>query len=320
MDGEETPVKRRTLILGATALAAGAAVVACTAGPEYDTADAERLYPPIGKFVDVEGQRVHYWESGQGQPVILIHGASGNLRDFTFDIAPALARTHRVIAFDRPGFGFTDRGAERGWDPAVQARTLYLASRKIGIENPIVVGHSWGGAVALSWALQYPGDTLGIIPVSGVSMPYKGAAQVFGALGLDGVIVGAYSAYMKRVAASGGIDRFIARVFRPLEPPPGYLSYVGAPLALREATVDANSQDIQYVNDALVRMAPDYSAMKPKVEIIHGEKDFISASHHAVPLARIIPGARLTIMPGVGHMAHHAGIEEIRTAAQRMVA
>lgn len=314
-------MKRRTLILGATALAAGAAVVACTAGPTYDASEAERLYPPIGKFVEVDGQRVHYWEAGQGQPLILVHGASGNLRDFTFDIAPELAKTHRVIAFDRPGFGFTDRGAgERSWDPAVQARTLFLASRKIGVEDPIIVGHSWGGALALSWALQFPDETKGVIPISGVTLPYKGSARFFTALGLDGVIVGAYSAYMKRVAANGGIDRFITRVFRPLQPPEGYLSYVGAPLALRDSTVQANTADIQFVNEALIRMAPDYPGLKPRIEIIHGQQDFISASHHAVPLNRMIPGSRLTLLPGVGHMAHHADIGAIRRAADRMVA
>ncbi|MEM7667703.1 MAG: alpha/beta hydrolase [Pseudomonadota bacterium] len=314
-------MKRRTLILGATATAAAGVITACVSAPSYDATEAERLYPPIGRFVEVDGQRVHYWEAGQGQPLILVHGASGNLRDFTFDIAPELARTHRVIAFDRPGFGFTDRGnSDRNWDPAAQARMLHAASRKIGVEDPIIVGHSWGGALALSWALQYPDETRGVIPISGVTLPYKGSARFFAALGLDGVIVGAYSAYMKRVAANGGIDQFIDRVFRPLDPPEGYLDYVGAPLALRDATVQANSEDIQFVNQALIRMAPDYATLRPKIEIIHGERDFISAGHHAVPLARMIPGATLTLLPGVGHMAHHADIAAIRRAAERMVA
>ncbi|MBY8975187.1 alpha/beta hydrolase [Rhodobacteraceae bacterium NNCM2] len=313
-------MKRRTLILGGAATAVAGAVVGCTSGPVYDASEAESLYPPIGRFVVVNGQRVHYWEAGQGQPLILVHGASGNLRDWTFDVAPELAKTHRVIAFDRPGFGYTERGGERGWDPAVQARTLYAASRQLGVEQPIVVGHSWGGALALSWALQYPDETAGIIPVSGVTMPYKGVAQVFGALGLDTVVVNAYSAYMQRVAARGGIDSFIARVFRPLEPPEGYLDYVGAPLALREKTVAANSEDLQHVNEALLRMAPDHPSLKPKVEIIHGREDFIDASHHAVPLANRVPGAGLTILPGVGHMAHHANIEAIRAASERIVA
>lgn len=314
------PISRRTVLLGGAALAGVCAVKACSETPGYDAAEAARLYPPIGKFVHVDGQRVHYWEAGSGQPLILVHGASGNLRDWTFDIAPELAKTHRVIAFDRPGFGHSERGQVRGWDPAVQARTLHGASHQLGVENPIVVGHSWGGALALSWALQYPDETIGIIPVSGVSMPYMGVAQVFGALGLDGVIVDAYSSYMKRTAANGGINQFIARVFRPLDPPPGYLDYVGAPLALRDETVAWNSEDIQHVNEALTRMAPDYPGLKPRVEIIHGEADFIDASHHAVPLSRRVPGAGLTLLPGVGHMAHHANIGAIREAAQRIVA
>ncbi|MEM9099324.1 MAG: alpha/beta hydrolase [Pseudomonadota bacterium] len=314
-------ISRRKLILGGTALGAIAVIAACSRAPSYDASNAAELYPPIGKFVTLtDGRKVHYWEQGTGQPLILVHGASGNLRDWTFSIAPELAKDFRVIAFDRPGFGYTDRDPARGWDPAVQARTLYLASREIGIEDPIIVGHSWGGAVALAWGLQYPDETRGLMPISGVSMPYGGAAKVFRTLGLDGYVISAYTNYMKRVAASGGIDRFVARVFRPMTPPEGYLDYVGAPLALRDKTLAANTADIQFVNIALERMVQDYPTLKPRVEIVHGREDFIDASHHAVPLAGLIPGSRLTLLDGVGHMAHHANHEVIRQAAFRMVA
>ncbi|MEM8793106.1 MAG: alpha/beta hydrolase [Pseudomonadota bacterium] len=314
-------ISRRTAILGGTALGLAGVIAACTAGPSYDASEAARLYPPIGRFVTLpDGRKVHYWEQGSGQPLILVHGASGNLRDWTFSIAPKLAKDFRVIAFDRPGFGYTDRDLVRGWDPAVQARTLYLASREIGVEQPIIVGHSWGGALALAWAIQYPDETRGVVPVSGVSMPYRGTAKVFRTLGLDGVVVSAYTNYMKRVAASGGIDRFVARVFRPMQPPEGYLDYVGAPLALRDDTLAANTADIQFVNIALERMVQDYPTLKPRVSIIHGRQDFVSASHHAVPLAQLIPGARLNLLNGVGHMAHHADSDAIRSAALGMVA
>lgn len=312
-------MRRRTMLIGGAA-AIGAVSVGCSFNPPYDASDAETLYPPVGKFVEAGGLRMHYWEAGKGQPVILVHGASGNVRDWTFSIAPALARSYRVIAIDRPGFGYSERPAKRGWDPAVQARALQATARAIGAENPIVVGHSWGGALAMSWALQYPDQTRGIIPVSGVTMPYGGLAKVFRTLGLDGVLVDAYTSYVRRTAAEGGIERFVARAFRPMQPPQGYLDYVGAPLSLREATVRANSADIQNLNIALERMRPDYAGIRMPVEIIHGAEDFINPRQHAVPLSGIVPQAHLTLLPGVGHMAHHASIDALQAALARMVA
>ena len=65
----------------------------------------EHEYPPIGQFIEVDGLRLHYVMQGQGDgpALLLVHGASSNLREFTSSIMPALARHHRVIAFDRPG-------------------------------------------------------------------------------------------------------------------------------------------------------------------------------------------------------------------------
>lgn len=312
-------MKRRTLLVGGTA-ALGVGAVGCSFGPHYDASNAEVSHPPIGKFVTADGIRLHYWEAGEGQPVILVHGASGNIRDWTFSIAPELAKSYRVIAIDRPGFGFSDRQADQGWDPAVQARALRGAAIALGAEQPIVVGHSWGGALAMAWALHYPGETRGVVPISGVTQPYGGLARVFRALGLDGVIVNAYTSYVRRTAADGGIDRFVERAFKPLQPPDGYVDYVGAPLSLREATVRANAEDIQNLNTALVRMKPQYASLRLPVEIIHGADDFIDADRHAIPLAEDIAQANLTLLPGVGHMAHHADLEAIKAALDRIVA
>ncbi len=84
--------------------------------------------------------------------MILIHGASGNTRDFTFDLAKRLDDRYRVIAFDRPGLGWSDSAGDAGVSPLVQADILRAAADQLGVRNPIVVGHSYGGAVAMAWA------------------------------------------------------------------------------------------------------------------------------------------------------------------------
>lgn len=312
-------MRRRHFIAGAAGAAATLGLSGCASNVKpFDPAEVRAAYPPIGKFTRAGNLRIHYWEKGEGQPVILVHGASGNLRDWTFDVADRLARDYRVIVFDRPGFGYSDRPAENGWDPAVQARVLQAASREIGAADPIVVGHSWGGALAMAWALEFPGQTKGAVPVSGVTMPYGSVAWAMQAIGLSEIIVDWYSERLLEKARSGGVEDFIARVFRPQPIPEGYIDYVGAPLALRERTLRANAEDLNNVNIALERMAPRYASLDLPVEIIHGEADFIDWDDQAEPLAREIGHARLTLLPQVGHMAHHVAPVELDSAIARI--
>lgn len=308
---------RRTFL----AAAGLAALAGCSSNLKpFDPVEVRAAYPPIGRFVSVGGLRLHYWEAGTGQPVILIHGASGNLRDWTFDVAGRLARDYRVIVFDRPGFGYSDRPAEGGWDPAVQARILQAASVKLGADRPIVVGHSWGGAVAMAWGLEHPGATKGLVPVSAVTIPYGSVAWAVNAIGLSEILVDWYSERLLERARNGGVEDFIARVFRPQPVPAGYVDYIGAPLALRERTLRANAEDLNNINLALERMAPRYASIEMPVEIIHGQADFIDWDDQAEPLAGELQQARLTLLPDVGHMAHHVAPVQLDDAIARIAA
>nr|MDJ0820753.1 alpha/beta hydrolase [Paracoccaceae bacterium] len=108
---------------------------------------AEERWPAIGAFTEVQGVSVHYVQKGTGPDLVLLHGAGGNLRDFTFELVDRLARDYRVTAFDRPGLGYTERlpqatGAfnTQAETPQQQAALLSAAARQIGIRNPIVLG------------------------------------------------------------------------------------------------------------------------------------------------------------------------------------
>ena len=278
-------------------------------------------WPPIGKFVDVDGARIHAWDQGSGQPVVLIHGASGNLRDWTFDVAPELAKRHRVIAFDRPGLGYSERLPGQSGDPAVQARTLATATRALGAERPIVVGHSLGAAVAMAWALAEPDNIAGVVTVSGTVMPWSDKPMLAEQIGLDQLLIGFYFDYLRSSAARGGIERFVSRIFRPQPVPTGYADYVGGPLSLQPSALAANKQDIGALNTALRRQAPDYWRIKAPVEIISGTEDFIiNPRRQPIPFAERVPNARLKLLDGVGHMAHHVAPEEVNAAIERIAA
>src|SRR5689334_10030798 len=107
------------LALGITA----AALAAAGLYNSYQTGRTERRHPPSGRFVEVDGVRLHYLEQGTGTPVVLIHGNVVTAEDWilsgVFD--QIAARGHRVIAFDRPGYGYSDRPRNVAWTAAAQA-------------------------------------------------------------------------------------------------------------------------------------------------------------------------------------------------------
>src|SRR3954452_13273017 len=133
---------------------------------------AERKTPPIGHFLDVDGVRLHYIERGQGDPVVLIHGNGTLIQDFIVSgLVDGLSERHRVIVFDRPGFGYSTRPRIRIWPPMAQADVLRKALDQLGVEQAIVLGHSWGTLVAVALALQAPDLVRGLVLLSGYYFP-----------------------------------------------------------------------------------------------------------------------------------------------------
>lgn len=305
--------RRNVLLAGLASLVPG-----CAAAPPdaFDTATQE--WPALGDMIPTAQGRIHAWDQGRGQPVIMIHGASGNLRDFTFDLAPRIAGSRRAIAMDRPGLGYSERLDGSG-DPAAQAHHLMAAAREMGAQRPILIGHSLGAAVAMAWALADPDGVAGVITVSGTVMPFSERPSLPELLGLDGLLIGAYFNYMQASAASDGIGRFVQRIFRPQDPPEGYVAHIGGPLALRPKALQANKQDVAALNTALRRQAPDYGRLTMPVEVISGTRDFIiNPDRQPIPFAKRVPNANLTLLEGVGHMPHHVRPEEILAALDRL--
>lgn len=293
-------------------------LAACTGGDAYREA-AEARFPPVGQFVEVEGLKIHYVDKGAGPAVVLIHGANGNLRDWTFSLFDRLAADHRVVALDRPGQGYSDRPAESGPDPRVQARILRDAAAALGVERPVVVGHSWGGAVAAAWALAYPHEISGLVLLAAATQPWGGGGGALYALGASDLVGGLMGAAARSYATGARLDGLIDDVFAPDPTPAGYVDHIGVQLALRPAAFRANAEDIDLLNGYLEQMAPGYGGLEMPVEILHGDADeTVGHKIHSLPTWRAAPNANITIFPGVGHMVHHAR-EDATLAAIRRV-
>ena len=124
-------------------------------------------------MLDVDGTSVHAVVIGDGPDVVLIHGSSGSTRDMTFALAPALAQNYRVIVLDRPGLGWTTRLNSDGASITEQAALLSAAAAQLGANSPIVVGQSYGGAVALAWAVNHPDQLSALVTLAAASHPWN---------------------------------------------------------------------------------------------------------------------------------------------------
>lgn len=284
---------------------------------------AEAQYPPSGRFIDVDGTTIHVKVMGQGSDIILIHGASGSLRDFTFGLVDRLSEDYRVIALDRPGLGWSNRprGADSGGaaePPRLQARLLQQAVEALNITRPIVVGHSYGGAVALAWALEHPDETAALVLLAAASNPWPGDLgalyRINSTLLGSAVVIPAITA----LAPNSIIESTTASIFAPQLTPDGYLNHLGPEMSLRRSTLRANAQQVMGLRPHIVEMSKHYPTLTLPVEILHGTDDTtVPLKIHSEPLARQIPGAVLTRLEGVGHMPHHADPEAVLAAIDR---
>ncbi|MBR9861814.1 MAG: alpha/beta hydrolase [Rhodobacteraceae bacterium] len=308
---------RKLATTAGVALALGSGVASYKSA--RNDARANRDYPPSGRFITINGTRVHYVIEGSGPALVLIHGAGGNLRDFTFGLVQKLAVKHTVIAFDRPGHGFTGILHDKGETLAEQALLLKAATDALGYPRAIVAGYSFGGAVALRWALDYPAATQGVLLMNAVSNPWVVPPSKLYALAagpLTGPLLGtALSAFAPRSL----VEETLTSIFAPNPAPEGYLEHIGAPLTLRKITLRANGRQVHGLLPQIEEQSLRYPELQMPVEIIHGAEDVtVPPSIHADVLSKQLPNVTYTKVKGVGHSVHHYAQDEILAAVQRL--
>ena len=281
-------------------------------------AEALSAYPPEGQFVEVEGHPVHYVQRGTGPDLVLIHGASGNTRDFTFSLVDQLTDRYRVTVFDRPGLGYTPRLARRGVTITDQANLLVAASKALGVSKPIVLGQSFGGAVAMAWAVEHPDYTAAVVDVSGATYPWPGDLDRLYSTLATPVIGPALAWVIGAWVSTDYIDKSIESVFAPQSAPPGYADYIGGLLVIRPHSLLANAQQRTDLREELRALSPRYTELTMPIEIVHGTADdTVSLRIHSEALERDVTSAHLTPLPGIGHMPQQVAQPEVIAAIDR---
>ena len=274
---------------------------------------AERRFPAEGRFVPVTGGRLHVLErgpaqAGAGLPVLLLHGASGNARDMMAALGETVGARRRIIAFDRPGHGWSDRpGGRADASPVRQAALIAEALSTMGVERAVVVGHSWSGALATRLALDAPDLVAGLVLLAPVTHPWPGGVTWYYTPASNPLVAPVFAGAISAPVGALQLTGSVAGVFAPDPAPPDYVTATATWLVLRPSEFRANAQDVKDLLGHVVAQAHRYGEIAVPTTIIHGEADnTVSPRIHADALAREIPGSRLVLLPNAGHMPHHA--------------
>lgn len=310
-----TTARPRSGGLRTGALLAGLGLAASFFYVRAKTRQVEQEHPPEGKFVTVDGVRLHYIERGDGPVLVLLHGNGVYSKDFELSgLLDRAAERYRVIAFDRPGFGYSERPRSTVWTPEAQARLLHHALQEIGVDSAIVLGHSWGTLVALAMGLQVPDFVRGLVLLSGYyypSMRLDVPLLAQPAIPLVGDVM--------RYTVSPLISRMlwrraIKRTFAPLSVPQSFDAFP-AWMALRPKQIRANAAEAALMVPAAMSLSKRYAQLKVPAAILVGTQDkIIDFGHNSERLHERIGHGELDLQPGVGHMLHYAHPEKVMAA------
>lgn len=275
--------------------------------------------PAEGKFITVEGIRLHYVSEGAGQAVVLLHGNPGFLQDYSAVLSDLVSRNFRAVAFDRPGHGLSKRPTHQEATPDVQARLLHQALIKLGVSKPILVGHSWGGTLVLSYALQYPDEVSGIVLLAPAAYPERAGFSFQNLLVhipiLSSIMIKALRPYIHN-EIKGGLEH----AFAPAQVPKQYLKLAISCWA-RSTAIRSTLADHQALQHNLREISSRYPTIQLPVVIVTGDADrIVNPFTDDYPLHEAIKDSRLIVLRDTGHQipqtAPTAILEAIRLVRQ----
>jgi len=310
------------MLLTATALAASLAGLGARVHSAIYTERIEAAHPPTGRMVQVNGHDMHVLTAGTaGPPVLMIHGASANAREFSWSLAPHLEEDHRVLMADRPGHGYSGR-PDDAHDLGLQADQMAGVLAEIAPGEPaVVVGHSFGGAVALRLALDHPGQVRALVLSAPVTHDWgDGGVAWYNDYASPPVLGHAFSQLVPLVgpaAARSGVSS----VFDPAPAPEDYYEKSAIGLLFRPPSFRANARDMRFLRAEIAAQEERYGALELPIIVFSGAKDtVIKPQLHVGRLKHEAANLTLIPLPDEGHMPHHGEAEQMAEAIRRLAA
>ena len=286
-------------------------------------AQAEIAVPQAGQIMPVTDGAIHFVDLGapDAPPLVLIHGLSGQLQHFTFAMAQDLARDFRVIIPDRPGCGYSRRDGDDLADPSAQARMLWHFLDAILVKDPVVVGHSLGGTVALAMALDRPGQIKALGLIAPLTHPVKQGPDTFKGLAVRSPVLRRILGHTLAVPmAERMADSMLKQIFAPEACPDTFLAEAGAVLGLRPQAYISASADMIAAEDALPDQSMAYAhATLPPGGVLFGDQDAI-LDYQTQGQAMEKYGFSVKILPNRGHMLPITMPEETNSFVRQVAA
>lgn len=265
----------------------------------------------------VQGLDVAHATIGEGRPVVYIHGAVTTREEGVVALGGTLGARHRLICIDRAGHGGSGRDTTTGsaWK---QAALIRGCVDSLGVERPVIVGHSFGGAVALAYALQSPEAVAGVVALAPIAFPEPRLEQlIFGARTLP--VAGRWLGRMARPLDAVLLPMMWDGMFLPQAMTKAFRDGFPFAVASRGEQLVADGQDAALMTAGLSRSAMSYWRCQVPVEVIQGDRDIVvNPLLQGRPLAALLPRGTFRSLPGLGHMAHHFVPEVVLEAIDRL--
>jgi pimeloyl-ACP methyl ester carboxylesterase len=280
---------------------------------------AEHDNPPAGRFLDVGGVRLHYVERGAGDPLVLLHGNGSMIQDFEASgLIDLAANDHRVIVFDRPGFGHSDRPRNVVWTAEAQAELIERALAQLGVSNAVVLGHSWGASVAVSLALKYPGLVRGLVLASGYYYPTVRPDVVAMAAPALPVVGDILSHTLSPLLSRAIWPLMMEKIFGPRQAPGKFRAFPKE-MALRPSQIRASAAEAGLMIPEAFKLRGKYIDLTMPVVIIAGEEDrLIDIDTQSARLHSEISQSNFHRVPGNGHMIQQTATDRVMSAIREV--
>ncbi len=260
-------------------------------------------FPPSGKFMDIDGQRIHYVDKGQGPAIVMIHGLGGNLMNYTYALGDRLARDHRVIMVDRPGSGHSLRPKGTPANLGKQADTLAKLVRNLKLDRPVLVGHSLGGALSLSIAANHPDCAGALALIAPLTEARDAVPAAFKGLEIASPLMRTIISWTLALPLSIiNRDKVLDIVFGPEAVPADFPTRAGGLLGLRPIAFYNTSTDMMAVGDDMPAIMATYPSIACPIGMLFGRGDrLLDYKTDGEGMKARCPQLDLRLMEG-GHM------------------